>query len=388
MALKARREREAKLHDELYENIYLITLVYPPAENEFHKVFKSDMFVKNNKSAFQHVVYYLLSVLDRNTLKQRVPSWPPLDPRMESQFRHEIMRYINDLNALYEDANIPTVMISHLVSPGGYKFARFVLKLSHLVLRVTLQGDPVICDDLLHPLKPNKMSLLTKLSITNLKLKTEQINSDTHKVKSECEEYVSNAFLEAADITQDIAISQNNLVDLKEELADRKFSIEKEDASDKKLKDLHTKLECITVIVEKCCEVKKQLTYILQGETVLSYNADDIISVEHCFKNGENIDLIRFFKAVNVYLKTVPIKTPHVTSTFLNSALDMYSRINDILIDFNKKYQDILEELLKLSSVIDNNFSDNTNKLNNTSSSDSEVLAVPLEFTLVEQKCF
>ncbi|GJQ81882.1 hypothetical protein Trydic_g9907 [Trypoxylus dichotomus] len=133
MAFKAQKALEFQVHDALYKNIEILTFFHPP-HKDFYDVFKKDMFVKNNKTAFVHIVYFLLRVLNPNLIKSKIASWPVLDIQDERQFRSEVVKYLNELNDLYENANLPNVMPSQLVSPGGFRFARlkFYKNLSNL----------------------------------------------------------------------------------------------------------------------------------------------------------------------------------------------------------------------------------------------------------------
>ena len=62
----------------------------------------------------------------KELLKQKVPTWPLYDVRSENEFRNEVMKYVNELNTIHEDANIPNIATSHLITPGGFKFIKFI----------------------------------------------------------------------------------------------------------------------------------------------------------------------------------------------------------------------------------------------------------------------
>lgn len=198
------KELEIKANQELYNNIHPLTILYPPSK-EFNNVFKKDMFLKNNKSAFHQVVYYLLQVLDAEKLKVKVPTWPVYEAKFESQFRNEVMKYINDLNSIYVAANIPHITSSHFIAPGGLKFIKVMLKLSQLVLLEHLKRDGAIHHKMLLPVGvPKNNTAITTERLNKLQIATRNINCETEMFVNSFEEKLMKAQCEALRITKEL----------------------------------------------------------------------------------------------------------------------------------------------------------------------------------------
>lgn len=380
MALKQRRECEAKIHEQLYTNIYLLTLSYSTTE-KFNSLLSKDMFVKNNKAAFQHVTYFLLTVLNPEIVKDKVPSWPPYEPRVETQFRNEVMKYINELNILYEDANIPVLMTSHLISPGGYKFARFMLKLSQLVLFVHLQRDPTIKQDILYSLKPNKNSEATLNSINRLRYKHKKINNEVSDIKLDYDNFVLQSLSTAATIGEQKTFISKSLVNIKQSSPDANVSTASIKSFDLLMPQIDSKLKQVKVIFQKCMKIRELAPC---HDVVLDCNNSHVKIIREIHssdRNNENLDLITFFENLSAFLNATHLKRPSFSTTLLKNKSDTYVAFNQNLQVVNKRYDNISEKIKKLSCMLDNNFIKTHEHFSNKidPSDDTEVLAIPLE---------
>lgn len=147
--MKLQKKMENEVHEQLYSNILLLSFSYPVSK-DFISYFKKDMFVKNNKAAFQHVVHFLVNILEPHFFELK-SIWPILDVKMESKFRNEVIKFIKELNLSNKETGIPLIMTSHLISPGGYQFAKFVFKLSQFVLSEHIKKDSNYANLILPP---------------------------------------------------------------------------------------------------------------------------------------------------------------------------------------------------------------------------------------------
>lgn len=371
MALKARRECEAKVHEQVYSNIYLLTFAYPTSEN-LEKILSKDMFVKNNKTAFQQVTYFLLTVLNPEVVKQKLPSWPPLEPRIETQFRNEVMKYVNELNTIYEDANIPVLMTSHLISPGGFKFAKFMLKLSQLVVLVHLRRDPSIKQDVLYPIRPNKNAEVTVNCIKRVKCKKNKINEETNDSKLGYEKFKCDSQSKALAIMQEKLYLGKVLIGTKkQDLPNGNLM----NLFDVPIQSIESKLKQSERVLQKGLKIRELISRLFRQDVVLNYNE---LSLQKC---DENLNLLKFFENLNVALNTMYLKKPSFSTRFLKSKLETHLAYNQNLQLINKKCDDIVEGFTNVTCLLENNFTkiDASSKTVIDKFNDNEILAVPLE---------
>lgn len=369
LALKVRREQEAKIHSQLHSNLHTLTLLFPPSD-DFRRVFVRDMFVKNNKAAFHHVVYYLLSVLEPDLIKTKITSWPLFSPKQEAQFRGEVMKYVNELNGVYEFANVPLLMTSHLISPGGYKFARFMLKLSQLVMTVVLQKDLNVKVTFLYPLKANKNAQIAKNNLQRLKQKTRQIERETVLLYAECDEYVKWARCEAKKIVEEKKI-------VKEKLKNHQKTIEK----NLKINSIETKTLTDTsfFILAKCLLVEELKSFLFAKEIVLNFNETTRTRI---LCADAKLNLVVYFATFGKFLATIRLQKPHFSSYDLDSALETASKTNNWLLMLCKVFEEVREKTGRLSGVVEGVLVVNKGSFvceKNDVLDSNEVLAVPLE---------
>ena len=98
-------------------------------------------------------------------------------------FRNKVIAFINNVNAEYPQANIPNLMASHLMSPGDYKFANFILKLSKLVMYEHLRKSEGV-KVMLGPVRPHKNSSVTNIVTRNVKARTLLVEREVEKIMS------------------------------------------------------------------------------------------------------------------------------------------------------------------------------------------------------------
>lgn len=360
MALKARREQESKIHAQLHSNLHALTLLSPPSD-DFRRVFVKDMFVKNNKAAFQQVVYYLLSMLDPEGVKTKIPSWPIYSPKQEAQFRGEVMKYVNELNVLYEFANVPLIMTSHLISPGGYKFAKFVLKLSQLVMSVVLQRDLEVKITFLYPLKSSKNPEIARNSLGRLKQKSRVIEREVVQTYVNCDLYVKWAHCEAKKIVDEKKAVREKLKDLK---YTSNTTISPHNSFD--LAAITKKLAYSSSILSLCLQVEELKSYLFANEIVLKHSDSEL-------------NLVEYFTMLSTFLATIRLQKPYFSSYYLKGALETTSKTNTWLLMMCKVFEEVKEKSVRLSEVVEGAMVRKGGSVCTYNDGDSnEVLAVPL----------
>ncbi|KAF2887479.1 hypothetical protein ILUMI_18695 [Ignelater luminosus] len=398
MALRAQKELEQKLHEEFYKNVHTLTLIHPSSK-EFNNVFKKDMFVKNNKVGFHQVVYYLLGILDSAKLRQKVPTWPPHDIRSENQFRNEVMKYINELNTIYVDANIPQIATSHLISPGGFKFVKFMFKLSQLVLHEVIKCRPHMTAGLLLPIKPSKQEVVTTENIRNLRAVTNKINTGTEQLKQDLDRQFNEAKVEAADIidkqqetTQRIKQLHQKLHSLKKENGDNFTSPQDEENIKLALKTKLSNLEELKNDFDKC---KSLMSYLENGQATLDYNKDLKLplDVSHIVRfDGEDLDLCSLLDAYNVLIDRKRLEIKPLNEADVIKQTERFAALNDQFSFLIQDMEKLHSDLINFHGKLQNESMDNTINRNrkifqplqlgslieNDTDSNSAVLAVPL----------
>lgn len=199
-----------RLHDEVYSNIHILMLVYRPSL-ELKNVFKKDMFVKANKHAFHQVAYYLLGIIDPEKLRKKIRMWPILETRFEAQFRTEIIEYINELSILHKGFDIPEINKSHVVVPGGFKFARLMFKLSNLALSQHIQRT----SDFRCYLKPTQALScnpeLTEKATNGINARAQTVQENLRKSITEAQEAAENGAVEIKQFEKNCAKLKNEL---------------------------------------------------------------------------------------------------------------------------------------------------------------------------------
>lgn len=380
--IKLHRETENRVHEQLFGNLFLLSQFYPTSK-DFNAVFKKDMFVKNNKAAFFEVVYYLLNILNPELTKEKLTAWPPYDIKRENKFRMEVLKYINELNVIYENANIPHIMASHLISPGGMKFTKFMLKLSQLVMYKHLKRNQEA--NILYCPKPSRNATLFKANLNNLRKKTALIEHETSDMIRDFQNFHFTSNEKALSIDQEL----NKLND-KIRLAKKKNEAIKEEFNKKhpnypspaELEEQMCSIKCHYERLKEICQLFKEceslLSYLNSNELVLEYNKEQTnlpSDVFHIEANREELDLVKFFQSINVLLEKKALEFPYPTDSFIK---DNTKRIEELCVQHRevngnmsqntKELQSMLEKIEELKNLIESNNANET----------EEVLAVPL----------
>ncbi|KAF5307203.1 hypothetical protein FQR65_LT00719 [Abscondita terminalis] len=329
MALKIQREIDMKLHEGFHKNVSILTLLYPPCE-AFEQVFKQGMFIKNNKTGSQQVIYYLIEILDKPNLKQIIKTWPLHDPRTEYEFRKEVLKYVNEINSFYEDADIPKLTTSHLITPGGSKFIRFMFKLSQFVLFLHIQRNPDIYPNLLLPLKPSKKEFITKENIDKITNAANTINKSTNNLILKFQHAFENALGESDMLQEQLNTVYNDTEELKikwNSLKERSLVLDDNAAINEELLKVLKTLKCLKKNFQKCQLVCKNLQHPL----ILEFDKECDVMDGSLYKNQvehNHLDLINLLKNFNVLATTKYMETKPVKKESLQIEVNRFSKLN------------------------------------------------------------
>lgn len=349
MALKMQKELEMKLHEEFYKNVYILTLRYPPSD-AFAKVFKKDMFVKNNKVGSQQAIYYLLEILDKSILKQKIKTWPIYNPCSEFEFRKEILKYINEINTIYEDADIPTITKSQLISPGGFKFIKFMFKLSRFILYLHLQRNHSIYPNLTLPLKVSKKESVTKQNIYRMSNVANAINKTTYGLINNFEKIHEVVLKESKTLLLEISYMNDIIEEYRtklEVLRQKALDIHEETiASEELLKKLRF-LKLVKEKFEQCQLLCSYLKDPLKLKYDKQHNLLNTIQI-----TDDTLDLIELLKNVIVVSDRKYLEVKPVTSDNLRMEVHRFTKLNNRLGDMLEDVKSIYKEALELSEKL------------------------------------
>lgn len=336
------KEKENELHEALFNNILVLSMKYDTTK-EFDAHFRRDMFTKNNKAAFQHITHFLLNVLDSEVFKQKI-CWPILDNKMEIQFRNEVIKYINEFPNLYEDCNVPLLMTSHLISPGGYRFTEFMHKLSQFVLLEDLKRTEMQTGPVLLPPKVSTDNLIALRQRDNLTALTDDNHIELLVKQADFIKNYNNIQATATEITNKKCVIDQMLLDtkhqfrqhqelMKKELADVDF-MEKSDL----LTEISKNLERIRIKESELKNCAELVDILCTNKNVLRY--------ERNIKIDDDVSLVEYLERFLDILKRKRYLTECANTNFFTMNLPT---LNELIVDLNEsceKYEKLNAELL------------------------------------------
>ncbi|KAL3280270.1 hypothetical protein HHI36_017765 [Cryptolaemus montrouzieri] len=312
---------DREFQEQLYTSIALLNMIHQPSE-DFLTVFRRDMFAKSNKAAFFQVVHYLLTVLNPELVKEKLITWPTLNViSRENKFRNEVLQVLNELNSIYEDANLPTVMSSHLVAPGGYKIIYFMYRLSQLVLYKELKKD----NEVLQRPRIGKNEELNETVHANFRKVIADINVETNREVEKFEKKFEFFNKEAKKTMSEYKTTNNQLKNMKEEIDQEKSKIN--NLLDEELVEKFKTLQQKSIVINKITDAYTECESFISQLT------------EHS-ENGQIVDLMNSVKALSVSLERTISELPTYTLHELEQYLDEVEK--------KKKELQELESCLKI----------------------------------------
>lgn len=376
---KQHKEIEQKVHENLYNNLALLTAFYP-TNKEFDAVFRKDMFVKNNKGAFFEVIYYLLNILNPDLTKHKLLSWPPYDIKKEAKFRTELLSYINELNQIYENADIPACQASSLISPGGFRFAKFMFKVSQLVLYEHLKKAGQLPQ--LYRLKPHKnYSLLTKAQLKHLKEETKLIERETNELLKSFSQHQVDVKGKAEDITNDLTKVNKAIHIAKKELLETKTEFNLKFPTEPTPMNLEEKQVTVDAHIQKIFELDKLFQYSekllnkISGKNLtLEHDEENFkmpSEVSHIITNKKVLNLEEYIRALRVLLERRALELRSPTSSSIRRSVVTLNALSS-------KYQLVLKQLELDHDRINNMLDRLEDRFKDVVKHDDTALAVPL----------
>ncbi|XP_019625398.1 PREDICTED: uncharacterized protein LOC109470768 [Branchiostoma belcheri] len=122
----------------------LLLLGFDPNSMEAkHKIpFSRDMFALPNKKAFEVVTHYLFNRLDPVMAREAFRDcWPIYDKKGEQQFRRTVNNWMTQISREEPEANLPRIVASLFMSPGGDRFYNLMLHFSAFVILKATQVE-------------------------------------------------------------------------------------------------------------------------------------------------------------------------------------------------------------------------------------------------------
>ncbi|KAK9884931.1 hypothetical protein WA026_009168 [Henosepilachna vigintioctopunctata] len=330
---------ERELHERLYSHLKLLNIIHPPSE-DYKAIFKKDMFVRSNKSAFFHVVHYLLHILNPEKAKKKLLTWPTCNVKeRENKFRGEVLELLNELNIIYEDANLPVMMSSHLLAPGGYRFTNFMYRLTELVIYEDLER--VYPDEIFSRPKPCKNEDFNNKMHENLQKINENIN---YEINSKIDTFDKKFKLfekEAESISaQSIAVDA--------EMREIQKNIEKQlSRIDMELNNEHI-LEKFEALQNKSKIVDKINDIYTECKNLLSH----LIDIN---KSGEILNIVESLQELNISLRRRLSELPIYSVAELELDLEQITQKRNELELIDRQLRDESDtflETLKVSKEI------------------------------------
>ncbi|EEZ97959.1 uncharacterized protein LOC103315197 [Tribolium castaneum] len=326
---------EAIIHEKLFANIKQLTYVYPPTQ-DFHEVFREDMFKKNNKAAFQQVTNYLFNVLSPELTREKLKSWPPYDTKGEREFRQEVVAFVDYLNENYKAANIPKLMPSLFVSPGGIKVAKFMFKLSTFVLHEHLKKN-MKEGKLLSPIRPCKNPAVNAIIIENLNRTTSVIKKRTSETATNFHKFSAEAFAEAQRIVEQVErIKRQEMAEVTKALdEEKKKNLESIDLE--KLQGKMAQMENI----KSMCERANELLDVIMNDNQLELDKE----------NTPDLDLLQLFNDLNEFLEKERFQIPTLLQEDMK---DMVQRLSELTENYKQLIINMEHDKKELEKLAEN----------------------------------
>lgn len=292
------KDTEARIHEALFSNIQLLTYKFKPSD-VFQKVFRPDMFKKSNVAAFQQVSYYLLNALNPELTRKMITAWPIFEKVQEASFRKEVIILIDEINNLYFHADLPKLMHSHYVIPGGLKIATLIFSLSQLVLYEELKRSG--CEMSLMPSKANDDPKVTDLTIKTIQRTTKSDMDKVEKIIEECEESRNQALDKAEQMILENEQVAEDLSQCRKALMEKQANYKGPTLEEvrKQVQHVKDRLKNIENVSQVFTEIITSQTLLVSGETVLNYNKDEFAISDNVAQEIEDkegkLDLRRLF---------------------------------------------------------------------------------------------
>lgn len=121
------------LKKETSMNLGILSKLHSMPPELSRQLFKENALEKPTQTVFNHLSYYLVSIIDAAT-STGLP-WPLYDTKTERAYRNELSTIISDYS---NKGLLSPVMSSYLVNPGCYKVTMLIFQMSQLAVQKLL----------------------------------------------------------------------------------------------------------------------------------------------------------------------------------------------------------------------------------------------------------
>lgn len=360
LTLTEQKKIEKEQHELLYYNIEVLTMEFPTSEN-FNKCLKKDMFTKNNKTAFQQVIHFLLNIYDPTLFKQKI-QWPVLDIKMETEFRNEVMKYCNELATTNKDSGIPLLMLSHVISPGGHKFVNFMYKLSQFVLFDHLQKDQDTADEMILNMTIDNDPQIGARQLSNLNKLVDYNTYNLAITQAEFHEKFNAVKQNFEEIAKNKEIIDNANLDIKYQLREihQKVISELKTSGAPTLESLNNKVE---IQLQNLSLKEEMFNKCAKLVDVINSNCNVLRYEKYSGTSDNSINLVEYLESLynNLSEKKHIAQVNYSMSDFANE-LNLLDGCIDTLQEYYGKYELLDMELINFSNYLEEKISELENE--------------------------
>lgn len=134
-AITIQRDLVINWKKETFANVRILNRIQPMPQDLARQVLKDNVLEKPTQSVFNHLAYYLVSIIDSQA-SSALP-WPLYDSKTERAYRNGLSTFITDYA---EKGQLAPVVSSYLVNPGSYKVTKLIFQLSQMAVQCVLES--------------------------------------------------------------------------------------------------------------------------------------------------------------------------------------------------------------------------------------------------------
>ncbi|XP_063834807.1 uncharacterized protein LOC135083977 [Ostrinia nubilalis] len=172
------RDLVVNLKRETFSNVGILSKLQQMPSDLSRQVFKENALEKPTQNVFNHLSYYLVSIIDPQVCDKF--SWPLYDTKTERTYRGQLSAFINDYSS---KGLVAPVMSSYLVNPGCYKVTMLIFQLSQLAVQRLLVSK-------MNNKQKDLYSTMTDRYKNSSEEFLEVVEKETHYMKSKFSNYL------------------------------------------------------------------------------------------------------------------------------------------------------------------------------------------------------
>jgi hypothetical protein len=237
------------------------------------------------------------------------------------------------IRAKYEQVAIPPIMPSQFVCPGGFNFAKYMLKLSMLVMYQHLKKDVATAKSkLLSSIRPHINPIVTNAIMSNVKLKTDAVEARVKETWQNFQEKLVAATVRAGSLVENVTRVERELRDLDVELTELKMESNQTRRVDSRLDGLKEEMAHLEGIKNLCNMCRESLKFLNNDPQEIKFNKDESIPKSFGCLNvvdGEELNLHNFFNGLTVLLASGDFDESTASSNQLNDVIKFVSELTE-----------------------------------------------------------